>query len=117
MVYYIRKTWEDKDSQIGNEFTNLREAIQKCEYGYMVFSDNGTPLIGTTKINGNNNSYVIDYSKIVIKLKDHYQLLINDIKRSEETNDELSLIQYLELKYYTEFLNKIEQLENEYKGV
>lgn len=42
-VYYVRKAWEDKESQAG-VFTNLSQAVAKCDemgYGYSVYQDNG----------------------------------------------------------------------------
>ena len=116
MKYYIRKKWDDESSQIGGEFTNLRDAAQKCPYGYTVFNESGSPLTGTLSINTDNTPKA-NYEEMWNKLKDIY---INKLKNTEfdiNTLDTPSVRKSVLIQFkwaYGEILRDIEKIEKEF---
>lgn len=82
MKYFIRKTWEDKESQIG-EYTNLQEASDNLKPGYTIFNRNGKGLISCTDISNAKGTLVrMNYQKMWEDLKNYYQDILDSINDS-----------------------------------
>lgn len=108
MKYYIRKSWEDTDSQIGDCFSDLQEAIKECKYPYIIFNENGEPVVMTSSINLNDGNITIsrkDYRSMWNKLKKEY----SDRSKIVEQGSGLAL-ESLRM-FYKDILNKMEELE------
>lgn len=54
--YRVRKSWEDKDSQLG-AYESLDNAKAKCPYGYFVFDSEGNKVYEPPKLTSHTNSY------------------------------------------------------------
>ena len=112
MKYYVRKSWEDKESQIG-KYTNLQEALENCPFPYTVFNRNGKALICTAKINNINSGIVhAYYDKMWERLKEEYTTNLNHIV-SKKCSKKLSDSELVLELFYSDLLSKMEEIEKE----
>ena len=117
MKYYVRKKWKDESSQIGGEYTNLREAAQEYPYGYTVFNETGAPLIGTLSISSDSHVTKADYKKMWNKLKESYIKKLKNTESDIDTLDSPSVRKAALISFkwiYDEVIKEMEKIEKEY---
>ena len=113
MKYFVRKTWKDKESQIG-EFTNLDEAVKNCKVGYTIFNRNGKDLITSTSIKDHHSDASHkDYQAMWEKLKEEYIMKYKDIQLNREYHQNTFVSLLIKEQFYTDLLNRMSEIEEE----
>ena len=46
--FYIRKSWDDKSSQVDGAFVKIERAVSMCPQGYNVYDNNGKEITNST---------------------------------------------------------------------
>ena len=111
MKYYVRKSWEDIDSQIG-EYDNINNVIGNCPYPYNVFDENGNLVIGTADLSKRppTKLYRANHQKMWDRLKEK---CTDEVDFAENVPFHLSYEKTLEARFYSKLLKVMEEIENE----
>lgn len=107
MKYYVRKSWEDEVSQIG-EYDDLEEAQKNLEPEYTIYDSNGKGIIGCAYLTQPKIART-NYQVVMKELKRFYQEKIDVINNDKDSD----VFDYINKLYYQEFLNTIEKIEEE----
>lgn len=110
MKYYVRKSWEDEESQIG-EYADLKDAQKNLEPDYTIYDSNGQSLISCARL---TKPKIIrsNYPKMWEDLRNHFQTELEDLKRLIQNGAHGYGIEDA-VEWYEGFLYKMKEVEND----
>lgn len=111
MKYYVRKSWEDEESQIG-EYTDLEEAQKNLKPEYTIYDSNGQGLIGCARLI-KPKIVRTNYPKMWEDLRNVYQAKLDEANRLiEDGYNDINPIIVSYKSIYKTFLFEMEKIEN-----
>lgn len=117
IYFVIRKSWKDRDSQVGGAFVNQQRAIDACPPGYTVFQNNGR-VEYTNYVSSLKETEDKDYEAIWNSLKDTIKTEIETTIDDINIYRNLSLFEFiLNLRKYNNAIDDLSKFNNILRGM